>query len=99
MRAENEERRPRQGVRSSSNSSNQKPNNSVSKLGGWHTVPKVMYVVARSGRGRWLLIWDCRSCRERHASYSRFLKPQMRRRAACDQGWITLHTDAEQVAA
>ena len=65
----------------------------------WRAVPKVTYVLAGSGRGRYLLVYNCGHCRQRHVAHARVLKAEMKRRTACKIGVIVLLTDQAQVAA
>jgi hypothetical protein len=65
----------------------------------WHAVATSTYVVARSGRGRWLLVWRCPECQQRHVSQVRQLAETMTRPAACDGVRVLLHVAGVREAA
>ena len=64
----------------------------------WRVVPRVHYVIAGSGRGRWLLLYRCGWCRETHVAHAHKLRDQMRRKTACKQGYVILHASDELAA-
>lgn len=98
MTARNDERRPGRGGESSSKNTDSGKSTARPAI-PWNVVPRVVYVVAGSGRGRYLLVYNCGECRQRHVAHARVLKPMMRRQTACRLGVVVLHAAVEQEVA
>ena len=83
-----EEGRPRQGARSSSNSSSTKSTPRVGQT--LYVVARAIEIVSRTGRTSVLMPYRCPSCHQMHCARVREPVERLQRRCVCDGTLVTL---------